>query len=308
MRRIIARIEKAGVVVRPISGWEHRGATFAYVPVGIIDHHDASSRKSGEWGALGAVTTGFGTLPGPLSQFVTARCLDDIPKIAIVAAGRANHAGRGGPRTMGGLGVGSNAGNGILYGNEKANDGRGEPHTAAAHYAADAVFAAVLAECRGAGVDRLIGHKEWATPSGRKGDPEYSMDWRRTRVGAFAPVEKPVTPIPPAVPKEPSRYSKVSEATQRAVHTPVDGFWGVATDTGVNVVRHAINGGFPLGVGEAQRVVGAKIDGAWGPNSRGALAATIKALQIAWGTGADGVWGRNTEAAWQRARAACFIK
>lgn len=32
---------------------------------------------------------------------------------------------------------------------------------------------------------RVIGHKEWAP--GRKSDPTYSMDWRRSRVAAFTP-------------------------------------------------------------------------------------------------------------------------
>lgn len=264
MRRIMKRIADAGVIVREVPGWEQRGSTFAHVPVGCVDHHDASTRKSGEWGALGVVTHGYGKLTGPLSQFVTARCLDDIPKIAIVAAGRANHAGRGGPCAMGGRTVGRNQGNGLLYGNEKANDGRGEPHTAAAHYAADALFAAVLAECRGEGVERLIGHKEWATPDGRKGDPEYSMDWRRGRVGAFVPTApQPVLPVPPVVPtKPPSRYSAVSVATQRAVNVGDDGFWGPTTDRGVNTVRAALNGHYPSGVKEAQARVGARPDGA----------------------------------------------
>lgn len=34
-------------------------------------------------------------------------------------------------------------------------------------------------------VYRLIGHKEYA--AGRKSDPRYSMDWRRSRVAAFTP-------------------------------------------------------------------------------------------------------------------------
>lgn len=34
-------------------------------------------------------------------------------------------------------------------------------------------------------VERIIGHKEWA--KGRKGDPKYSMDWRRNQVAHFSP-------------------------------------------------------------------------------------------------------------------------
>lgn len=187
MERILDRVRGYGVVVRELPDWRRRGRTFERVPCGIVDHHDASTRKAGEWGALGAIAYGFaGGPPAPLSQFQIARCLDGVPKLAVVAAGRANHAGRGGPRNLGGCVVAENAGNGRLYGAEKANDGRGEPYTPAAHYASDALFAAVLEECRGAGVGRLIGHKEWAN-DGRKADPEYPMQWRRDRVAVFPP-------------------------------------------------------------------------------------------------------------------------
>lgn len=193
MRRILARVRAAGVVVREVPGWEARGATFEQVPCGIVDHHDASTRKSGEWGALGVITTGRPGIPGPLSQWQIARCLDGVPKLAVVAAGKANHAGRGGPRTVGGVHVPANGGNGLLYGAEKANDGLSEPHTPAAHYATDVLFAAVLAEVRGVGMSRLMGHKTWATPEGRKRDPVYDMAWRQARVAAV------LNPPPPVV-------------------------------------------------------------------------------------------------------------
>ncbi|HEY9354626.1 MAG TPA: hypothetical protein VIP28_15295 [Nocardioides sp.] len=125
-------------------GWQTLGATWARVPVGIVDHHDASSRKSGEWGAIGIIRYGRADIPAPLSQFQGARCLDGVPRIGVVAAGRANHAGLGGP--MWGL-VPRDDGNAWLYGCEWANDGLGEPFTAAAHYAHDALFRTVLEVC-----------------------------------------------------------------------------------------------------------------------------------------------------------------
>jgi hypothetical protein len=33
---------------------------------------------------------------------------------------------------------------------------------------------------------RVLGHKEWARPAGRKVDPKYDMAWRRSRVAALA--------------------------------------------------------------------------------------------------------------------------
>jgi hypothetical protein len=144
MQAIIDRIQRRDVIVRLVPGWESRGRTWARVPVGIIDHHDASTRKSGEWGALGIITSGRSDVPGPLSQFQVARAVDGVPKVAVVTAGRANHAGPGGPASFGPITVPLDQGNSWVYGAEKANDGVSEPYTAAAHYATDVLFVAVL--------------------------------------------------------------------------------------------------------------------------------------------------------------------
>lgn len=130
-----------GVVVRWMPGWESRGATWARVPVGIIDHHDAASIKAGEWGVLGYI------VDRNLAQFQVARGLDGVPKVAICAAGRSAHAGVGSWRFPDGLIVPRDSGNAWLYGAEKANNGLGEPYTDAANYAADALFRAVLEVC-----------------------------------------------------------------------------------------------------------------------------------------------------------------
>lgn len=144
MQKILDLTRSYGIVVREMPDWQSRGATFARVPVGLIDHHDASTRKSGEWGALGIIVYGRTGIPGPLSQFQVARCLDGVPKMAVCAAGRANHAGRGGSVNLGGIYVPANAGNSMLYGVEKANDGVGEPHTSAMHYATTGLFHAIM--------------------------------------------------------------------------------------------------------------------------------------------------------------------
>jgi hypothetical protein len=138
--------ERWGVQVRWMPGWDTRGATWARVPVGILDHHDASSIKSGEWGSLGYILDGSPI--SPLSQFQVARCLDAVPKLAIIAAGRCNHAGVGGPyRHPDGLAVPADVGNAYYYGAEKANNGLGEAMNDAFHYATDALFRAVLERC-----------------------------------------------------------------------------------------------------------------------------------------------------------------
>lgn len=189
--RIIARVRSYGVQVREIPGHENRGGTFVVVPNTVFDHHDASSRKSGEWGALGLITDGTARgIPGPLSNAQVARCLDGIPKIAWVADGTCSHAGLGGPTPARGLPL--NNANSRAYGVEKANDGVGEPYTAAANYATNALFHAMAVECGVIPESMPFGHKEWTT---RKSDPTYSMPDRRRQVGAFRPTGPTATPI-----------------------------------------------------------------------------------------------------------------
>src|SRR5262245_6153270 len=178
MRDIIARLRAGGVEVLEVPGWATRGADWTRVPRGIVDHHDASTRKSGEWGALGIIRGGRPDVSGPLAQFQIGRCLDGRPRVAVVAAGRANHAGKGGPL----LGAPKDSGNSWLYGAEAANDGVSEPYTDAAHRAHDVLFRAVLDVCR-VGSANVVGHREWAP--GRKSDPRYDMGWRRARVAAL---------------------------------------------------------------------------------------------------------------------------
>lgn len=141
MQAAIDLLRKWEVLVRLIGGWETRGGTFRRTPIGVVDHHDGSSIKSGEWGSLGYELTG----PlAPSNQIQVARCLDDVPKVAVLAAGVCNHAGKGSWRFPDGVVVPTNDGNGVLYGVEKANNGVGEVARAAHDYAADATFRALL--------------------------------------------------------------------------------------------------------------------------------------------------------------------
>jgi hypothetical protein len=138
MRAIIARLRKHDIQIHEVGGWTSRGAGGLWSPRGIIDHHDASSTASGKWGALGVVTNGRPGIPGPLSQFQVAR--GRTPAVAIVAAGRANHAGVGGPHK----GIPANSGNAYLYGAEKANNGVNESYSDEAIYASSVLFAVTL--------------------------------------------------------------------------------------------------------------------------------------------------------------------
>jgi hypothetical protein len=137
MRRIITRIRNAGIRVVEVDGWQHRGRPQAFAPRGVLEHYDASTIKSGNWGALGIIVSGRTGIPGPLAQFQVAR----DGTWAVVAGGRANHAGAGGPWN----GIPRDSGNRYLYGVEVAGT-RGETYKPALHRSLDVGLAAILAE------------------------------------------------------------------------------------------------------------------------------------------------------------------
>lgn len=257
MRDIVARLRAAGGEVLEVPGWATRGADWARVPRGIIDHHDASTRKSGEWGALGVIRDGRPDVPGPLSQFQIARCLDGVARVAVVAAGRANHAGKGGPL----LGAPRDAGNSWLYGAEAANDGVGEPYTEAAHRAHDLLFRVVIDVCRVA-ASNVVGHREWAP--GRKSDPRYDMGWRRARVAAVSTGSgRPPTPSTPV----PAGRPLLREGSIGPVVSAVQAFLRRVFPTYAGAL--AVDGHFGPGtraaVVEFQRRTGQAADGVIGP-------------------------------------------
>lgn len=155
--------------VRFVSGWRSRGRTGLFVPRGIMFHHTASPRDSGGHPCLGVVTAGRSDLPGPLSNFLVGRG----GTIYVVARGRCNHAGLGGPIK----GIPLDSGNAYLYGTECENDGLGEPWPEHQRSAISTLFAVVLHRLgRHARMD--IGHKEYAP--GRKFDPA-GIDMRANR-------------------------------------------------------------------------------------------------------------------------------
>ena len=134
--------------------------------------------------------------------------------------------------------------------------------------------------------------------TGRKDEMHFEIVGTEAQVAAAA-ARLTGTPAPPAIPAKPVRNVAETIATQKAVRAKADGDWGDDTDNRVNLVRAALNGRHDAVV---QGVIGTKTDGIWGPKSKAALVATVKALQRAWGTNPDGIWGAKTEAAWVAAR------
>lgn len=170
---LIRELRNHGVIVKKVKGWKTRGHPGTFDPRAHCNHHTGSNRDSGPAPALGIVTFGRSDLPGPLSNFVTAR----NGVLYIVAAGRCYHAGYGGPWH----GIPKDSGNSYMTSNEIENDGRGEPYSEK-----QMRIVAILDACLLKKMKRTVfmdgSHKEWAPD--RKIDPTFDMNKHRARVKA----------------------------------------------------------------------------------------------------------------------------
>lgn len=165
----LARDLKANKVkVKKVKGWKNRGREGTWQPHGVLFHHTASNKLSGNAPALGTVTNGRTDLPGPLSNFVVGR----NGTVFFVAKGRCNHAGEGGPIK----GIPKDSGNAYLIGIECENNGIGEPWPSEQKRAIAILCSLLLIEMD-EGARMLIAHKEWTS---RKIDP-HGIDMRQFR-------------------------------------------------------------------------------------------------------------------------------
>lgn len=159
-----------GLTVKKVEGWQTRSAG-SFAPEGVLIHHTASNKASGDLPCTGIVTHGRSDLPGPLCNILIGRS----GTVLLVAAGRANHAGTGGPYG----GIPANEGNFRLVGIECENDGIGEPWPDKQKKAMG-IVSAVLLKRMGQPARRCFAHREWTS---RKVDPRgIDMDKFRERV------------------------------------------------------------------------------------------------------------------------------
>jgi N-acetylmuramoyl-L-alanine amidase len=158
-----------GCKVKQVTGWQSRGSS-SFSPRGIMFHHTASAAGNNA-PALGIVTHGRSDLPGPLCQFLVAR----DGTIYFIAAGRANHAGTGGPLR----GIPQDSGNSFTIGVECENNGVGEKWPELQQNAIATLYAVLLRRIK-RNQSMVMGHKEWTS---RKIDPHpIEMDSFRGRV------------------------------------------------------------------------------------------------------------------------------
>lgn len=155
-------LRAAGLTVVETPGWRERGANGELEAIdGLFLHHTASSLSHSLALSLSIVTNGNAVAPGPIAQVMFWR--DGTAHM--IASGRANHAGRGGP--YGGW-LARDRANWRTIAFECVNNGVGEPWSADLVAAMEIGSAAVMRHL-GYGAERCVMHSEWAP--GRKIDP-----------------------------------------------------------------------------------------------------------------------------------------
>ena len=158
----LARVAKrTGYPVVEVKGWKKRGYGQMVKAESVMCHHTAGPR-TGNYPSLNVVTHGRPGITGPLTNYGIGR----DGTIYVIAAGRANHAGRV-AKTM--------WSNTRSIGIEAENTGTGETWSTAQLDAYVRLCAELCKEFKWPVTrDRVVGHKEAAVPRGRKIDPNFS--------------------------------------------------------------------------------------------------------------------------------------
>jgi peptidoglycan hydrolase-like protein with peptidoglycan-binding domain len=247
-------LKTAGLKVAPVDGWESRGRADVGQTCGVICHHTAGS-ANGNMPSLRVLIDGRSDLPGPLAQLGLGR----DGTYYVIAAGRCNHAGAG-------IWQGISNGNSNFVGIEAENTGLpSDPWPAVQVDAYQRGSAAILSHI-GRGADFCAGHKEFATPRGRKSDPSFDMNVFRSGVASILNGTAPAPALIPLL--EPA---------------------GVAAAASRPTIRRGQQNDF---VRTLQSKLGIAADGVFGANTE----AAVRAFQRAKALVPDGIVGPKT---WQ---------
>jgi N-acetylmuramoyl-L-alanine amidase len=169
-------LHAAGLNVVEEPGWRTRGHGEMTSVQTIVCHHTAGP-STGELPSLGTVRDGRPGLSGPLAQLMLGRS----GTWYVIAAGKCYHAGV------------------VLrdsYANENAVGVEAEADGVSAwptlQYHSYAKGCAALVKAYGLNITDVLGHKEVASPPGRKSDPNFSMGDFRSRVSDYLALEADV--------------------------------------------------------------------------------------------------------------------
>lgn len=228
-------LRAAGVNVSEVPGWKTASHRPMLAVRGVICHHTAGPPHAHGTPSLNVVIRGRPDVSGPLCNIYLAT----DGTAYTVAAGRANHAGKG--EFHGITDGGSN-----LVGIEAENAGDGHDPWPAIQMDAYARICAALAKHYSFPVDMVIGHKEWALPRGRKIDPSFDMGEFRASVAAHmggqpvaAPSAKPLHPVLRLGSKggDVVTVQRALAVHGRSINLAVDGSFGPATEAAVKAFQ-----------------------------------------------------------------------
>lgn len=164
-----------GLTVVVVPGWRYRGrpaSTGTFNPVGVLCHHSATSIRATVAAVLRLLVGGRSDLPGPLAHLGLGR----DGTVYVIAAGRANHAGKA--RSSGTVAAGD--GNSLYIGIEAFNDGLGEKWPEVQYNAYVLLCAVLSVEITKNSPNTVRGHKETSVTG--KIDPRFDMDAFRSKV------------------------------------------------------------------------------------------------------------------------------
>ena len=227
--KMLKALRAEDVKVSERSGWRthsrnHKGK---WGPVhGVMIHHTVSS---GDDASVALCYNGHSALPGPLCHGVGR----NDGTVALVSAGRANHAGLGDDDVLRAViaetslpapNEANTDGNARFYGLEIINLGDNKDTYTRAQYRAAVLWAAALCRAHGWSERSVIGHKEWqpgkVDPRGPiEGGGSFSMTQFRADVRdqlARKP-GAPATTNPTTPPKEKDEMTPAQEALLKQV-------------------------------------------------------------------------------------------
>lgn len=211
--KTLRALREEGLAVTEYRSWRthNRNHKGPWGPVnGVMIHHTVST---GDDSSVELCYNGHSTLPGPLCHAVGR----NDGTIALVSAGRANHAGLGDGDVLNAVidetalpaaNEANTDGNRHFYGLEIVNLGDNKDTYTRAQYRAAVLWAAALCRAHGWSERSVIGHKDWQPgkidPRGPiEGGGSFSMTQFRADVKAQLAGQPTVPTAPkPAPPKE----------------------------------------------------------------------------------------------------------